>query len=333
LVDVLNQSEIDKLLSALTSGESNVIVEESGKVVKTYDFKRPSKFNRDQIRAFQMLHEVLGRYLTASLSTMTRSVVSVDIANVEQLPYEEFVHSVASPATIAILEVVPLGGKAILEISQKLVFALIDRLLGGKGLPPTKIREFTDLESAIVDRILVKVLKEFDESWKAIDKDIRFKLVNKESNPFFVQLVPKTEMMLLVTIKVQIGTAEGNMNLWVPYHTLEPILEKFNPQEWFLAKDKSLSEEERRKLKEKVESVEVEITAELCSATLALKDVYEISVGDVVNLGVPISQPGLLKVGPIPKFYAVFGRTEKGQIAAKVLDVLHQEHQEEEGIL
>lgn len=328
MVDVLNQSEIDKLLSALASGESNVVVEEPSKAVRTYDFRRPSKFNRDQIRAFQMLHEAFGRYMTGSLSAMTRSVVSVDVTNVEQVPYEEFVRSVASPTTIAILEVVPLGGKAILEISQKLVFALIERLLGGKGLPPAHVREFTDLESAIVDRILHKVLKEFEESWKTLDKDIRFKLINKESNPFFVQIAPKTEMMLLVTIRVQVGATEGNMNLGLPYHTLEPILDKFNPQEWFLSKDKSLSEEERKKLKEKVESVEVEISAELCSATLALKDVYDISLGDVVNLGVPISQPGLLRVGPIPKFHVVFGRTEKGHIAAKVLDVLHQEEEE-----
>ncbi|MCD6182689.1 MAG: flagellar motor switch protein FliM, partial [Thermovirga sp.] len=324
----LNQSEIDKLLSALASGESNVVVEEPSKAVRTYDFRRPSKFNRDQIRAFQMLHEAFGRYMTGSLSAMTRSVVSVDVTNVEQVPYEEFVCSVASPTTIAILEVVPLGGKAILEISQKLVFALIERLLGGKGLPPANVREFTDLESAIVDRILYKVLKEFEESWKTLDKDIRFKLVNKESNPFFVQIAPKTEMMLLVTIRVQVGSTEGNMNLGLPYHTLEPILDKFNPQEWFLSKYKSLSEEERKKLKEKVESVEVEISAELCSATLALKDVCDISLGDVVNLGVPISQPGLLRVGPIPKFHVAFGRTEKGHIAAKVLDVLHQEEEE-----
>lgn len=325
LVDVLNQSEIDKLLNAIASGEANAVVEEPGKSVKVYDFRRPSKFNRDQIRAFQMLHESFGRYLTSALSAMTRSVVSVDIANVEQIPYEEFVRSVASPTTIAILEVTPLGGKAILEVSQQLIFALIERLLGGKGTPPLHVREFTDLEFAIVDKILHRVLRELDESWKTLENGLRFKLLGMESNPFFVQIAPKTEMMLLVTIRVQVGVTEGKMNLGLPYHTLEPILDKFNPQEWFLSKDKALSEEERKKLREKIENVEVPITAELCSAELTLRDIYEVSQGDVINLGVPISQPGVVRVGSIPKFSAAFGKTEKGNLAAKVLEVFYEE--------
>lgn len=326
MVDVLNQSEIDKLLSAIASGEANAVVEEPGKSVKVYDFKRPSKFNRDQIRAFQMLHEAFGRYLTSTFSAMTRSVVSVDIANVEQIPYEEFVRSVASPTTIAILEVNPLGGKAILEVSQHLVFALIERLLGGKGAPPSHIREFTDLEFSIVDKILHRVLKELDESWKTIENNVRFKLSGIESNPFFVQIAPKTEMMLLVTIRVQVGVTEGKMNLGLPYHTLEPILDKFNPQEWFLSKDKALSEEERDKLREKIEGVEVPVTAELCSAELTLREIHDVSLGDVINLGVPISQPGVVKVGSIPKFSATFGKTEKGNIAAKVLEIFYEEY-------
>lgn len=325
MVDVLNQAEIDKLLGALASGDVSNTPEKTDKAVKTYNFRRPNKFNRDQIRAVQMLHESFARYLTSTLSTMTRSMVSVEISNVEQVPYEEFVRSVMSPTTLAILNVVPLNGKAILEINQLLMFSLIDRMLGGKGLPINSAREFTDLERIIVDRTLSRILCELDESWKTIEEGIHFSLFGKESNPFFVQIVPKAEMVLLVNIKAQVGMVEGRMNLCLPFHTLEPVMERFNPQEWFVSKDKFLSEEDRARLTRKVHNVSIDLTAELTSTTLTLQELSILSPGDVINLGTPITETGIISVGPIPKFCVTFGSNLKGRLCASIVDILQPE--------
>lgn len=322
MADVLNQAEIDKLLGALASGEVSAAPEKAEKTVKTYNFRRPNKFNRDQIRAVQMLHESFARYLTSTLSTMTRSMVSVEISNVEQVPYEEFVRSVMSPTTLAILDVIPLEGKAILEINQLLMFSLIDRMLGGKGLPLDSAREFTDLERTIVDRTLSRILRELDDSWKTIEEDIHFRLFGKESNPFFVQIVPKAEMVLLVNIKAQVGMVEGRMNLCLPFHTLEPVMERFNPQEWFVAKDKYLTEEERGRLTRKVHNVSVDLTAELASSTLTLHELSTLSPGDVINLGTNITEAGTMSVGPIPKFCVTYGSSPQGTMCASIVDVL-----------
>lgn len=325
MADVLNQAEIDKLLGALASGEVSASPEKTEKAVKTYNFRRPNKFNRDQIRAVQMLHESFARYLTSALSTMTRSMVSVEVSNVEQVPYEEFVRSVLSPTTLAILDVVPLDGKAILEINQLLMFSLIDRMLGGKGLPIDSAREFTDLERVIVDRILFRILSELDDSWKTIDEGVHFKLFGKESNPFFVQIVPKAEMVLLVNIKAQVGVVEGRMNLCLPFHTLEPIMERFNPQEWFVAKDKNFSKEDRTKFTRKIQNVIVNLTAELASTTLSLEEISTLSPGDVINLGTPITEPGTMSVGPIPKFRISFGSDHEGKVCASIVDIIPPE--------
>lgn len=325
MADVLNQAEIDKLLGALASGEVSASPEKTEKAVKTYNFRRPNKFNRDQIRAVQMLHESFARYLTSALSTMTRSMVSVEVANVEQVPYEEFVRSVLSPTTLAILDVIPLDGKAILEINQLLMFSLIDRMLGGRGLPIDSAREFTDLERVIVDRILFRILIELDDSWKTIDEGVHFKLFGKESNPFFVQIVPKAEMVLLVNIKAQVGVVEGRMNLCLPFHTLEPIMERFNPQEWFVAKDKNFSEEDRTKFTSKIRNVVVDLTAELASTTLSLEEISTLSPGDVINLGTPITEPGIMSVGPIPKFRINFGSDQEGKMCASIVDIIPPE--------
>ncbi len=325
MADVLNQAEIDKLLGALASGEVSSPPENTEKAVKPYNFRRPNKFNRDQMRAVQMLHESFARYLTSTLSTMTRSMVSVEISNVEQVPYEEFVRSVISPTTLAILDVIPLNGKAILEVNQILMFALIDRMLGGKGLPINSAREFTDLERVIVDRTLSRILKELDASWKTIEENIHFSLFGKESNPFFVQIVPKAEMVLLVNIKAQVGMVEERMNLCLPFHTLESVMERFNPQEWFVTKDQFLSEEDRARLSRKIEKVSIDLTAELTNTTLTLEELSTLSPGDVINLGTPITEGGTMHVGPIPKFYVTFGSNRRGNLCANIVDILPSE--------
>lgn len=328
MADVLNQAEIDKLLNAVNSGELADEPQKEEKPVKVYNFKRPNKFSRDQFRAVQMLHEGFARHLTSSLSSMTRSMVSVEIANVEQVPYEEFVQSVLSPTTLVIMEVEPLSGKAILEINQVLVFSLIDLMLGGKGEPIKPAREFTELERVIVDRIVGNILLELDESWKTVEENIHFSLFGKESNPFFVQIVPKAEMVLLVTIKVQVGAVDARMNLCLPFHTLEPVISRFNPQEWFVSKDKSLNEEEREKLRKRINEISVDLTAELSSIYLPLQDIRGLSEGDVISLETKIDEKGTLKVGPIPKFHISFGTSPRGNLCARVADVIHDEDEQ-----
>lgn len=320
-MEVLNQAEIDRLINSLASGATSVEPQTGEKGVKVYDFRRPNKFNRDQLRAVHMLHDGFARHLTNLLSSMTRFMVSVEVANVEQIPYEEFVNSVFSPTTLAILEVSPFGGKALMEIRQSLVFALIDRMLGGQGLPVDEARECTDLEQVIVNRIIRRIISELNESWKIIQEDIRFHLFGEESNPFFVQIVPKNEMVLLVNLRVQVGKIEGQLNLCFPFHCIEPVIERFNPQEWFISRDSQQDPEGRQRIRRRIRDVRINLTAELCDTMLTLRDLSGITEGDVINLGKPITEPGIMKVGPIPKFTVVFG-TKDDKMCAKILDIL-----------
>ncbi|HPD96799.1 MAG TPA: flagellar motor switch protein FliM [Synergistales bacterium] len=320
-MDVLNQAEIDRLIGALASGEKIEEEDVSEKAVKTYDFRRPNKFNRDQLRAVQMLHESFARHLTSKLSAMSRIMVSAEIATVEQIPYEEFMRSVIAPTTLAILDVSPYGGKSLLEVSQFLVFALLDRMLGGGGQPLNRSRDCTDLEKVVVDKVLETMVEGLNESWKAIREDFMFSVFGRESNPFFVQIVPKSEMVLLVNIKVQVGTVEGHLNLCFPYHCMEPVIDRFNPQEWFVARDKSYSDGEKEILRKRVSDVRVDLRAELCETSLTLNEISNLCEGDVINLGRPVSGSGILKVGSIPKFSVVFG-TSGDRTCARISGVL-----------
>ena len=159
--DVLSQSEIDQLLSALSTGvvsAEEMKVEEKQKKVKVYDFKRPDKFSKDQIRTLYMLHENFARLLNTYLSTNLRTLVNISVASVEQLAYEEFIRSLSNPSVIGIFNMSPLKGNVIFEINPNIAFSIIDRLFGGEGTVINKIRTLTDIEETIIRKVITKSL-------------------------------------------------------------------------------------------------------------------------------------------------------------------------------
>ncbi|WP_040825136.1 flagellar motor switch protein FliM [Thermanaerovibrio velox] len=133
--EVLSQNEIDSLLQALSSGSVDLasIEKQDDRKIKIYDFRRPDKFSKDQLRAIQMIHDSFARQLTTSLSTLVRSMVSAEVVSVDQLAYDEFIRSLVQPTVMGVLEMYPLSGNAVLEMNPHLVFSIIDRMLGGKG--------------------------------------------------------------------------------------------------------------------------------------------------------------------------------------------------------
>ena len=187
--EVLSQSEIDKLLSALSEGSvdtEELKNEESQKKVKAYDFKRPDKFSKDQIRTLYMLHESFARLLNTYLSTHLRTMVSIDVASVEQLTYQEFVQSLANPSVISILAVPPLKGNIIVEVNTEIAFAFIDRVFGGAGKSGVKVRVLTEIEEAVMKRFVETAVGHLKEAWSNV---VEFfpTIEATESNPQFTQ--------------------------------------------------------------------------------------------------------------------------------------------------
>ena len=122
MTDVLSQDEIDQLLNAINTGQSETddykAVSDTRKI-KIYDFKRPDKFSKEQIRTVQIMHETFARLTTTSLSAQLRSLVHVHVATVDQLTYEEFIRSIPTPTTLAVINMDPLKGNAVLECSAE----------------------------------------------------------------------------------------------------------------------------------------------------------------------------------------------------------------------
>jgi flagellar motor switch protein FliM len=324
--DVLSQSEIDSLLSALTSGSVDLdsMTQDAGEhKIKVYDFKRPDKFSKDQLRAIQMIHEAFARQLTTVMSTLIRSMVSAEVASVDQLAYEEFVNSLVQPTVIGILEMHPFNGNALIEINPNLVFAIIDRLLGGKGEFTGKARELTDIEKTVTERVVMRMLELLEESWSTV-VDVRFRFESMESNPFFVQICPPRDMILLVIIKLKVGDVEGMVSLCIPYFLMEPIMDKLSSQQWFVSTSRKSDESIKDNLLKTLDRVKVPMTLELGHTVLSLGDVYELEAGDVIKLDELVGSEIDVRVGNYVRFRGKPG-TVDGRLAAEVTEIVNGE--------
>jgi flagellar motor switch protein FliM len=305
MTEVLSQDEIDQLLTAISAGD--VEAEEAPKPaeqrkIKIYDFKRPDKFSKEQIRTVSIMHETFARLTTTSLSAQLRSLVQVHVASVDQLTYEEFIRSIPNPTTLAVINMDPLKGSAILEIDPAITFSIIDRLFGGKGESAKVTRDLTDIEQSVMEGIIVRVLGNMREAWSQVI-DLRPRLGQIETNPQFAQIVPPTEMVVLVTLETKVGDVEGMMNFCIPYLTIEPIISKLSAQYWYSSVRRGATTENLNILRERLSTVEVTVVAEVGSMQLTVREVLALSVGDVIRLpNVRATDPMVLKIGNQPKF-------------------------------
>ena len=324
--EVLSQDEIDQLLQAISSGESEDTdfkpVNDTRKI-KIYDFKRPDKFSKEQIRTVSIMHETFARLTTTSLSAQLRSLVHVHVASVDQLTYEEFIRSIPTPTTLAVINMDPLKGNAVLEIDPAITFSMIDRLFGGTGQGAKVSRDLTDIEQSVMEGIIVRILANMREAWTQVI-DLRPRLGQIETNPQFAQIVPPSEMVVLVTLETKVGEEEGMMNFCIPYLTIEPIISTLSSQFWFSSVRRSSTTQYLGTLKEKLSDVDMDVVAEIGTINMPIRDVLALRVGDVVRLStVRVGDPLSLSVGNKKKFYCqpgVVGKKMAVQIIEKIDD-------------
>ena len=329
--EVLSQDEIDQLLQAISTGESEA--DEFKPVtdtrrIKIYDFRRPDKFSKEQIRTVSNMHETFARLTTTSLSAQLRTLVHVHVASVDQLTYEEFIRSIPTPTTLAVINMDPLKGNAVLEIAPEITFIIIDRLFGGSGDTGGKVnRDLTDIEQSVMEGIIVRILANMREAWTQVI-DLRPRLQQIETNPQFAQIVPPSEMVILVTLEIKIGEEAGMMNICIPYITIEPIVSKLSSSFWFSSVRRSSTTQYLGTLKEKLADVEMELVADICSINVPIRDVLSLRTGDVIRLNtIKVGEPLTLSVGSKKKFYCQPGVVGK-KVAVQIIEKIDEQETE-----
>jgi flagellar motor switch protein FliM len=322
----LSQEELDALLGGLgektaagpeeaaTAPAPTVTAPRAGGKpgkVKPYDFRRPDRFSKDHIRTLEMVHDSYARFLQASLSTYLRSLVDAKVAGVQQMTYEEFIQTLSNPTSINIFTMEPLKGNAVLEVNVELMFAMIDRVLGGPGVIPKKIRELTAIEQPVVERIIVRALDNLREAWQKVAPIVP-KLEQLESNPHFVQVAAPSEIVALITIDLKIRDQAGRMHICLPYVLLEPIIAKLLAREWISSGQKGgPTSDSTINLKRGLGETNLSMTAVLGRARLEVAEVLALRKGDVIKLERNIREPLVLEVEGREKFLGYAGIISK----------------------
>ena len=323
--EVLSQNEIDNLLQALSTGELDMddMSSKNEKQVKNYDFKRPAKFSKENLRTLEIIFEHYGRLLSTNLPVYLRKNIQVSVASSETVIFSEFTNALANPVILGIVNFLPLSGNIIMELASNLGFAMIDRMLGGQGNPLNKNREFSEIEMSILEKIMVICMQLIREPWKNVI-DINPMLVRIETNPQFAQVISPNDMIAIVTLNLKIGDVEGFMNVCLPYFTLESIMDKLNTKFWFSTMQDKTDENYEEYITTLIRKVDIPVKAILGDSQLAVNEFLNIVPGDIIRLNTRVDSEMEVYVGNIKKFKALPG-TNQGKYAVRVTEVLREE--------
>jgi flagellar motor switch protein FliM len=274
--------------------------ERAGQPAVAFDFRRPDRISKAQLRAIHQLHDNFARALAFSLSGYLRSYVIVNLVSVEQLSYSEFLECLPSPTCLAALGLKPYDGNAILELNSALVFPVIEILLGGNGKNQFQTqREVTEIEQVLLGGFFGLALRDLHEAWKAVTV-LNFTIDRLETEPQFLQMMSPTEAVVAVAIEIRIGDAVGMMNIAMPSIIVKMMRQKFD-QQWLLRKSAATEAEQMRVMK-LIEPAEVESEAILSGPEMRLRDLIELEEGDVLGLDYPAARPIDLLLGGRRKY-------------------------------
>jgi len=325
--DVLSQNEIDELLTALSTGEVDVKdIEEDKKErkIRKYDFSRPDKFAKDQLRTLEIIHENFSRLLNNFLSGYLRTYIEVDVISVQSLIYTEFSNSISNPAILGIVEFAPFSGQIIIDVSSDIAYAMIERVLGGTGKniqASKESRTLTEIEMILLRNILIKFINLLKEPWGNI-VELRPKLENIETNSQFAQIVSPAESIALITFNIKIGDTEGMVNICIPHFVIEPILPSLSSRLWFATTNrKDVTDEERGALESGISKSKIRLSAVVGGSTISVSELLNLQKGDVILLDKKVEDSLEIYVENKLKFLGKPG-IKKKNVAIMVTDVV-----------
>ena len=324
--EVLSQNEIDQLLQALNTGELDV--EEykstsSEKQVKDYDFARPSKFAKEHLRTLEIIYEHYSRLLSTTLPGYMRYACQVDVINSEAVAYSEFANALSNPILLGIVDFSPLKGSIVVDMSVNIGYAIIDRLLGGKGEPLDKNRDFSEIELAIIAKMMVIAIDLMIEPWQNVIT-LRPRLEKIETNSQFAQVISPNEVIALITLNLKIGPIEGLLNICIPYLCIESIMDKLNTKYWFSSMQESDVEVYRDIIEKQITEAKIPVKAVLGKTNISLNDFINLQKGDIIKLDSKISSDVEVMVGGLTKFKGKPGMFENKN-AIKITSIIRKE--------
>ena len=325
--EVLSQSEIDSLLNAISSGDlpteelANTTIRE--KKIEDYDFARPSKFSKDHLRTLEIIYEDYARILSTKLPIYLRKNVQVEVLGAEAVTFSEFLVSSSFHTVFGIMNFDPLPGNTILLFSTEVIYAILERLLGGSGKTVKKIRDFSDIELSIIEKIFNLCIENMAETWaNVVDIDVALERV--ETNSQFIQMYQPNEMTALVSMNIVMGDVSGRMIMCIPYTCVEPIMDKLNTKYWYSVGQSDDSPVYKENIKNTLNHTRVPIKVIMGKSVISVNEFRNLQRGDIIKLNTRVDDELSVIVGNLKKFTAIPGASHDAY-AVRIKSIIREE--------
>jgi flagellar motor switch protein FliM len=314
---ILSQAEIDALLISVPDGTmdggADVAGPSDGPVI-AYDFRRPDRVSKEQLRSLHLLHDRFSRNATTSLSAFLRTGVELAVSTVEQFSYSEFLMSLPDPTAFYGLKISTFDGLGALEMNPAIAFTIVDRMLGGSGRGTVPDRALTEIEQTVVDSVVKILLEHLTETWRAF-MEVTFSIEARETRPQMLPIAGRNEVMILMGFDIKVADVRSMLHVCVPAAAVEAAGLSFG-QSWQHAVPDPTAIQ-RARMAASLSHVSLPVTA-LLESRLRARDVLRLQVGDVVSLGVSVKAPVKVRVANRIKYLGRLSLSEER--AAVVLE-------------
>lgn len=323
--DVLTQSQIDELLNNLQSGEINEEQEDNssnGRRVKEYDFKTPKKLTKEQLKILLGIHENFARHLASYFSGILRTYCEISVSSIEELIYYEYNNALPDAVMIAAIDVDPIEGSILVDMSNSIAFGLISRLLGGNGDTMTLDREYTEIEISLISRIYKQIAIFMKEAWSGfIPAEAHLKQI--ETNARLIQSISMEQVVILVLMDVSIWSIKGTIAFCIPCINLESIIDQINKNQYRPSRQYDNKQEEmlRDEMLKHIKGSQLELSGLFGETTLTIQEITNLQVGDVIRFDQSADSDVRLNIGGKTWFYGVPG-TKKNKKVIKIKSVI-----------
>jgi len=295
-----------------------------GKDARPYDFANPSKFNREQLRTLENIFDNFARSTSSFLTGYLRTSVHLEVSSSEEIMYRDFNVALANPVVLSMIELPPLKGMVIADMSSNVGYAIIDRILGGPGFGVTKLREFSEIEKILLERVMLQILNFLPEPWEGVIQ-FRPKLDRLETNTQYAQIIAPSDKVALVVMTIKVGSSEGNVSFCLPHRVLEPIVDRLYTRFGYSQRGEDSNKElYREKIEAELERAQVPVSVQVGKTQLMVSDFVNLQVGDVVPLDSYVTNDVKVMIGDMHKFHAKPG-TNRGKYAVQITDLVERE--------
>ena len=264
-----------------------------------YNFRRPDRISKEQVRSLYLLHDLFSHSLSSSMPIFLRTISEVTLVSVEQQAYVEYLYGLPDPTAIFTLAMHPLQGVAVLELNPAIAFPIIDRMLGGAGEQIRKTRAVTEIEQKVLESFLKIVSDDLREAWRPL-VELDLQITGRETRPQLLQIVAPNEVVVAIVFHVQMGDIQGLMSLCIPAIVLEPIIERFNQSSY--SRNRVVLPQQTRHLLNNLRSLQFPVSAELRGIKATTDDLFRLSPGDILLLDHRADEPVSVSVGGLEKF-------------------------------